>query len=257
MGPGRRQALEAARQRWEEVIVAGPPPAIVPVPLLEQACGLTTSGDEIEVDSLLIFARAVTIDGPGQVLGRAGPCLVRSTSGAPVAGVMEFDEADLVSLQASGGLDTVFLHEMGHVLGIGTLWPDAGLLANPSLPDDPGADTRFLGPLAAEVSDQLIGSGQSVPVENGAQPGSSDGHWRESVFGNELMTPFFGGPGETSSPLSALTVASLADLGFYDTDPTAADPFSAPAPTAFLVAPTASAVGTCEMIYPSGYLTER
>ena len=37
------------------------------------------------------------------------------------------------------------------------------------------------------------------------------GHWRQSVFGDELMTPAFTG---NVHPLSRVTVASLADLGY-------------------------------------------
>ncbi|MXX54339.1 MAG: hypothetical protein F4106_08740 [Gemmatimonadetes bacterium] len=39
-----------------------------------------------------------------------------------------------------------------------------------------------------------------------------DGHWRESVMGNELMTPATQ-LGE-SAPLSAITIQTLADLGY-------------------------------------------
>jgi hypothetical protein len=44
------------------------------------------------------------------------------------------------------------------------------------------------------------------------------------VFGNELMTGFLSG---TTQPLSRMTVASLADLG-YKVDFSAADPFALP-----------------------------
>jgi hypothetical protein len=37
-------------------------------------------------------------------------------------GTMEFDSADAASMLAAGILDDVVLHEMGHVLGYGSLW---------------------------------------------------------------------------------------------------------------------------------------
>jgi hypothetical protein len=42
---------------------------------------------------------------------------------------MIFDTADLARLEEGGGLVDLVTHEMGHVLGIGTLWPVMGLVA--------------------------------------------------------------------------------------------------------------------------------
>ena len=41
---------------------------------------------------------------------------------------MSFDTADLASMEADGTLVDVITHEMGHVIGIGTIWEDKGLL---------------------------------------------------------------------------------------------------------------------------------
>src|SRR3712207_7394171 len=49
----------------------------------------------------LIDASGVAIDGPGGVLGQAGPDYVRGGSYLPVHGVMEFDTADLARLERS------------------------------------------------------------------------------------------------------------------------------------------------------------
>ena len=105
------------------------------------------------------------------------------------------------------------LHEMGHVLGIGTLWPSADLVRNLSV-GNPGNDTHFVGPLAIAAFDAAGGTGytggEKVPVENNGQAGSADAHWRESVLGNELMTS---GLNSGSNPLSAITIQSLAAVG--------------------------------------------
>ena len=89
-----------------------------------------------------------------------------------------------------------------------------------------GADTnnpRFTGPQAtAEYNAFTSGHATSVPVENGGGPGTRDAHLRESVFTNELMTGYVG-PGR-DLPLSRITIASLADLG-YQVNVGAADPF--------------------------------
>jgi glutamine synthetase len=41
--------------------------------------------------------------------------------------------------------------------------------------------------LMRQVRNQMCAAG--VPVENSGGPGTRDGHWRESVFSNELMLP--------------------------------------------------------------------
>ncbi|MGI9037405.1 MAG: hypothetical protein ACR2GQ_00945, partial [Gemmatimonadota bacterium] len=69
--------------------------------------------------------------------------------------------------------------------------------------------------------------GNIVPVENNNAvygPGSLDGHWRESVFDKESMTPSLD---LGTNPLSILTVGQFEDLG-YVVDLGAADPFSPP-----------------------------
>ena len=59
-------------------------------------------------------------------------------------------------------------------------------MGNPSK-EDPDADTYFKGPLALAAFNAAGGlryqKGMKVPVENGG----NDGHWRQSVFGSELM----------------------------------------------------------------------
>ena len=46
----------------------------------------------------------------------------------PYHGTMEFDTADLAAMEANGSLFFVIMHEMGHILGIGTLWSSKGLI---------------------------------------------------------------------------------------------------------------------------------
>ena len=58
--------------------------------------------------------------------------------------------------------------------------------------------------------------------------GVLDLSWRESVFGSELMSTVLDAP---DAPLSTVTVASLADLG-YEVDYGAAEPYALPAPAA-------------------------
>ena len=86
--------------------------------------------------------------------------------------MMELDAADLDWIETNGALEAVILHEMGHVLGIGTLWDRFGLLRNPSLAAETEVDTHFAGVLAVEAFDGAGGAsytaGAKVPVENWA-----------------------------------------------------------------------------------------
>jgi hypothetical protein len=105
-----------------------------------------------------------------------------------------------------------------------------GLLANPSLPSSPGADTHFTGPGAIAAYNTIGGTGYTggakVPVENTlGGVGTRESHWRTAAFGhNELMTGFIS---STANPLSRATAASLADLG-YTVNLGAADPYTLP-----------------------------
>jgi hypothetical protein len=181
------------------------------------------------VDDLRIYVRIIPIDGPLGTLAQAGPCAIRPQSSLPILGSMSFDEDDLTRLDADGDMYKVVLHEMAHVLGVGTIWNLKGLLINPSQPNNQGADTHFPGARAIAAFDAAGGTtftaGSKVPVENMAGPGSGDGHWRETVMGRELMTPFLNSL--QSNPFSAITVESLADLG-YGVDPSKAETYSLP-----------------------------
>src|SRR5690606_14221177 len=99
----RREVFRSAARRWERVII-GNLPAV---------------GD---IDDLRIDASIVEIDGPGGILGQAGPDGLRSGSSLPFEGTMEFDTDDVADLEADGSFGDVILHEMGHVLGVGTIW---------------------------------------------------------------------------------------------------------------------------------------
>lgn len=208
----QQAAFGTAADRWSRMIVGDLPPVQV---------------DGEDVDDVLILAEGAQIDGEGTILGQAGPTFLRPASAGPAAllpakGQMTFDTADLARMESDGTLDDVITHEMGHVLGIGTVWDQKKVLAGAG-----GDDPTFTGPGAVAEYGALAGTpGAGVPVENTGGAGTRDGHWRESTFGNELMSGFIAAPG---NPLSRLTVASLADLG-YQVNLDAAEPYALPAP---------------------------
>jgi hypothetical protein len=232
--PSQDQTFLDAAATWEQIIVGDIPQQDFSTdPIDASACGAAGIVDDV-VDDVRIYVRIDSIDGLNGTLAQAGPCFPRQISGFPILGTMIFDEDDVAKLEAAGDLEPVVLHEMGHVLGIGTMWKSRGLVQDPSLDGDveiPGLqDTHFTGDGAIEAFDAAGGVAymdSKVPVENEAGPGSSDSHWRESVLDLELMTPFL--EAGQSKPLSAITIRSLGDLG-YGVDVSAADPYSLPLP---------------------------
>lgn len=212
----QQQAFANAAARWEQLIFGDV--ADVSVNIAADACTTGQPALNESIDDLVIFVTLEPIDGPGGTLGSAGPCFIRTAGNLSLIGTMRFDTDDLATLETNGTLGDVILHEMGHVLGLGTLWSSFAFLQNPSLPSSPGVDTYFTGPKAIEAFDVLGGTsysgGAKVPVENemGGE-GTRDSHWRESVFDQELMTGFISAPG-TANPLSRLSVASMWDLGY-------------------------------------------
>ena len=159
------------------------------------------SGERI--DDLRIYV--VGRDLPDNIAGLGGPRQVRETHLA-IVGCVQFD--------LEGGFDwflRVALHEIGHVLGIGTTWDN--FIQNSS------GDTHFSGPRAIAAFDDAGGrdyTGAKVPVEE------NGGHWRASVIKGELMRAK--GSGEA---LSAITIQALADLGWV-VDVTQANPYTLP-----------------------------
>ncbi len=201
----QKDFFEIAAARWQGIITGD-------VPDTEGAIGARSCGNGFPtpsftggIDDVLIDVVLVPIDGPGAVLGAAGPCLVRKDDALTQYGIMLFDTADLDFMAGQGIFDEVVVHEMGHVLGIGTLWNFRRSLLTASL-----TDPRFVG-LAGIAGYRVVGGTSSaIPVEEGGGPGTARGHWDEESFDTELMTGFIG----RRAPLSVMTIGSMADLGY-------------------------------------------
>jgi subtilisin-like proprotein convertase family protein len=202
----QQAVFEQAAARWSAIITGN-------LPDINTDVGI--------VDDVVIDAEGTPIDGQSGILGQAGPTRVRPGSLLPARGIMSFDTADLARMEAEGSLLNVIIHEMGHVLGLGTLWQNLGLLQGAGT-----ANPVFTGANAMREYATLIGANvpTPVPVANTRGPGTRDGHWRESVFGNELMTGFLNGG---ANPLSRMTIAALQDMG-YEVNLNAADPYVLP-----------------------------
>ncbi len=207
----QQAAFTAAADRWTRMIV-GDLPSVV--------------ADGETIDDVLILAQGTAIDGPGGVLGQAGPTVLRPASAGaaaqlPAKGVMSFDTADLEQMAADGTLGDVITHEMGHVLGIGSIWQDKGLLRGAATTNPTFSGAGAMAEYAALLG---VSGARQVPVENTGGVGTRGAHWRETVFWNELMSGFIDAAG---NPISRVTVASLADLG-YQVDIDSAEPYALP-----------------------------
>lgn len=209
--------LDAAIARWQAAITGDLPVGVIPAGFFS-ANGCSGFGRILNgtaADDVIVLVNITPIDGPGQILGQAGPCVLRGNN-IPFGGVLTLDAADLGQLTNDHVVDLI-VHELGHVLGFGSLWDRFGLLA-PS-----ASDPRYTGSQAV-AEWQALGQTGDVPVENQGGQGTANSHWRESVFNAELMTGFAEG-GNTEQPLSRVSIAAMADMG-YAVNLGAADAFN-------------------------------
>lgn len=232
---GQQAAVNAAVSKLEAMITGDVPDLGIVSRAAGTCGGAATPAINETFDDLVIYLEFTEIDGPFGTLGSAGWCLARDGSFLPLLGGMRFDTVDLDFLEANGLLEEIMLHEMMHVLGFGITWDFLGLLKDPTDPANGGTlgnDTYFDGGMAlaefATIGGGTYTGGNVVPVENdttaaaGYGPGNWDGHWREGVFDEEIMTT---SAELGSNPLSSLTIASFADLG-YTVDMGEAEPYS-------------------------------
>jgi Leishmanolysin len=188
---------------------------------------------------LSISVSIPAIDGPFGVLGGAGPNTVEyfdnNPLGAPTralyyasTGSMEFDSADVPALLANNSFYSVVLHEMLHVLGVGTLWTPNNNVNGTTYPLYSANSGMYTGAAALAAWRTEFGQpgATSVPVELGGGAGTANGHWNEVDFGGgntgitsnltgldfrqELMT----GWASSSFFLSTVTLGGLDDLGY-------------------------------------------
>ena len=257
----RQDVIREAVKRWESVIARGAERVNFGTQGF-QSRDCVPDGPLItgQVDDLVVLVGVDDIDGEGGVVATGRPCMVRTVrfsrasttrfQEVAVGGIV-LDESDLAGLEEDGMLSAVVAQKTGHALGFGfdgdRLWDRHGLLADPVVDGVAEPDTHFTGPLAIAAFNAVGGTGYAgagVPVENTGGPEFANDHWRESVFGEELMTAVLT---STTPPLSLVTIESLADIG-YGVDLTQADEYTLPTPGTPAVAgrgrPTAGAGAT-------------
>ena len=199
--------------------------------LIGEGCGdhsIRISADE-QIDGLRIYiTKFDEIDHlKRRANGWGGPMVRRRSSSMPIIGCVGIDQ----NISRVDKIWNIGLHEIGHVLGIGSFWEDSGMLR------DLNGDPHFAGPQAIAAFNQAGGTnyqGAKVPTEQ------DGGHWRSSVLSGELMTPIY----SDDNVLSAITLGALSDLG-YSVNFSAADPYVLPPPTT--AKPVAGAVPFCSL----------
>lgn len=184
-----------------------------------------------QFSGISINASVDNIDGAGNILGSAGPATGGyDDSGYLLAatGTMQFDSADFSS--PTGVFQDLVLHEMAHVIGVGTLWQLNGLY-NPS-------ETSVIDPVNGQTVGRYTGTygllgwqaefdedATFVPVEKGGGNGTANGHWNEengvadtgyisSITGLDARYELMTGWLEPGSFIGEVTKGSLRDLGY-------------------------------------------
>lgn len=224
LSSSQEQAVLDAVAPWEAAVTGD----LSPVFLSSQEADACEADGRKGIDDLHIAVRLEDIDGTGGTLARAGPRAARTDAAGsfttPICGVVEIDEADVGNSQ----LEEIVVHEIGHVMGIG-IGALQGWGSNADVTDS--RDPFFTGVnTVSAFRDDLEGQAylsDGVPLANAGGQGTAGAHWREANFRAELMTGFLNAGVE--NPLSVVSVASLADIGFQ-VDPGAADPYSLPMP---------------------------
>jgi hypothetical protein len=197
-----RQAAQAAATRWMQVVVG--PATPVDVDQSAAPCAFAPVLKE-RVRGVVIFVRMSAADSLASAGANGGACGVRTNSLVSYEGVITVSTPSLANSRAANYLGTILLHEMGHVLGIGTNW-----FGSPYLHDAKGSNPAFAGPNAMQAAYEVgISTSATTPVPV-SRPGESGAftHWRSPNVGNDIMLSGGG------TALTVVSAGALRDLGY-------------------------------------------
>ena len=194
-------ALDAVK-RWTSIITGDLPP-VDSSSITISAADQCSCGAPAVIDDLYLCIKESTLDGPcdlmtgsGCILGTGAINNMRSDSSIPISGVVTIDSEDILFLKENPDIfNDVLTHEIGHALGIGTLWEILFLRFG----------NMYAGIHAMDIWKNDYGCSDSLPLDPSV-------HWDENCLTNELMTPVltFG----DANPITKITVGTLEDIGY-------------------------------------------
>jgi hypothetical protein len=208
--------LNVASQRWGKIVktrhtpLAGLGTRVV--------CGKQRTIPDF--NDMLVFVNVQVNDGSGGTLASATPCLGFENFARVGEMLLDKDDVTIFLKNHPDVLLNVIIHELGHILGIGTMWDTFNLVGGTS--DDP----NYLGSNGNGALN-YVNNTSGIPfvkIETLGGVGTARAHWREQTYGDELMTGFLG---LKEQPLSLISIQSLVDLK-YQVDSSAADVYSIP-----------------------------
>jgi hypothetical protein len=189
----QQATIQAAAKSVEAVIRQGLPTAIV---------------DGKLIDDVNFKISATNLDGAGGTAARTKIDFMRFGTMLPAQSITQFDVADIADLERSGELFSVVQHELLHGLGFGNLWEAKGLVDYAGTPL-----AQYNGKEAVEAFQEMGGLTDNIALENQGQ-GSAGLHWNENIMQDEVMTADYNNGKGGNAPVSTVTIASLADLGY-------------------------------------------
>jgi len=193
----QQAVIQAAVRSIEPLIAQGLPSAIV-------------DGKIIDDINIKVFIN--NLDGAGGTQAQTKIDFMRYDTLLPAQSIVQFDAADVAELERSGQLFSVAQHEILHALGFGNLWEAKGLVDYAGTPL-----AQYSGENAVAAFKELGGVTDAISLETQGA-GSAGLHWNEDLFQDEVMTYDLGfqtdANGQVFSPISAVTLASLVDLGY-------------------------------------------
>lgn len=215
--PALQTAVTIAAAKWTRALAKNL--GNFPINLPANSCFAGQPAINETHHNLLLFISVTDIDGPHGALALTSVCRLSNRDTLPILSNTVFDRADLDSMDASGTLQGVVMHEMGHALGF-----HPGTYVTKGLSGGGASDPFFSGVTARSefAKHGAWYTGVTVPLEDARGIGPLDPHWRVSVFGDELMISFVGRG--LKSPLSSITLGFFQDIG-YNVDFSVADPY--------------------------------
>lgn len=193
----QQEVIRAAAKSIEALIGKGLPSAIV---------------DGKIIDDVNFQIAVKNLDGAGGTLAQTKIDFMRYGTMLPAQSITQFDVNDIAELEKSGELFSVVQHEILHGLGFGNLWEAKGLVDYAGTPL-----AQYNGQQAVAAFKEVGGLTDAISLET-VGDGSAGLHWNKMLFQNELMTRDLGfqtgEDGQVISPISTVTLAALADLGY-------------------------------------------